>query len=427
MAAVQCEPSCFVIKVLTIVAALFLLASEAPAEPPAGPLNPPPSAPAIAPVAVRPIDTPAEALRADAAEYVRAFHVEPAEAFRRLAAQEASVPLVDWLVDSHRDRLAGVVVEHDPTYRIVIVVTGASATETLVAVGPFGVPIVLRSGARATRTQALDAIARHQAGIRAALSTPPGMGVDPRTGALLVVTKREDLDGDGDAVATETRLAAIAGVPVEVRTWGDLDANLSIDGGGRVIGSDAEQARRFVCTSGFVVTDGARSALSTAAHCPDTLRFVGLDRRQTPLTMIGAWGAGHQDVQLHSAEVPLQPTFHADDEARMRAVDSWRRRASTRAGDFVCHRGQRSGYSCALVQFVDYAPPGELCAGPCPATWVAVSGPACSRGDSGGPVFVGSTAFGLVKGASSADGACKLYYYMSTDYLPAGWTVSRRQ
>jgi len=37
-------------------------------------------------------------------------------------------------------------------------------------------------------------------------------------------------------------------------------------------------------------------------------------------------------------------------------------------------------------------------------------------------------AFGLVKGSSyTTDGRCRLYYYMSTDYLPPGWTVAVEQ
>jgi hypothetical protein len=58
---------------------------------------------------------------------------------------------------------------------------------------------------------------------------------------------------------------------------------------------------------------------------------------------------------------------------------------------------------------------------------VAVEGPTCAHGDSGGPVFLGQTAFGLVKGGSyRADGRCLFYYFMSTDYLPAGWSLLTR-
>ncbi|MFK9326040.1 hypothetical protein ACJEKX_23930, partial [Escherichia coli] len=88
--------------------------------------------------------------------------------------------------------------------------------------------------------------------------------------------------------------------------------------------------------------------------------------------------------------------------------------ASTRAGDFVCHRGERTGYSCALVQLTDFAPAGDLCGGACLPTWVTVAGPTCKGGDSGSPVFSGTTALGVLKGASyRGDGSCVFYFYMS--------------
>jgi len=398
-----------------LLAASIAFAAQAAAQPV---LTPP------APVGAEPVETSVEGLVADATEYARAFAVTPAEALRRLEAQEASVALVDRLAETYRDRLAGVVIEHQPIYRIVIVVTGAAtdtgATETQIETASFGVPIILRAGAAGTRADALAAIEQHQADIRAVVGSPPGMTVDPRTGKLLVLVRPGERHDD-DALAA--RIEAVAHVPVAIGSWGDIDANLSVEGGGRVVGSNAGETGQFVCTSGFVVTDGVQNALSTSAHCPDTLDFVDRDGTRTPLTMIGAWGARYQDVQIHTTTVPLGPLFHADDLTRARTVVTWRNRGSTRAGDFVCHRGLRSGYSCALVEFVDYAPPGELCAGPCPATWVAVRGPNCHGGDSGGPVFLGSVAFGLVKGDSSQNGVCKLYYYMSTDYLPSGWTL----
>jgi len=149
------------------------------------------------------------------------------------------------------------------------------------------------------------------------------------------------------------------------------------------------------------------------------------DRSQLPLKFLGQWGWGYQDVQLHVSEQPLQPLFYADTAKTVaRAVTGARNRTSTRVGDVVCHRGERTGYSCAEVELVDFAPSGDLCGGACLATWVAVAGPTCKGGDSGAPVFNGTTAFGLVKGASyRGDGSCIFYFYMSTDYLPAGWSL----
>jgi hypothetical protein len=101
-----------------------------------------------------------------------------------------------------------------------------------------------------------------------------------------------------------------------------------------------------------------------------------------------------------------------------------RRRESTRAGDVVCHRGERTGYSCGEVELVDYAPPGALCGGPCAPDWVTVAGADCGGGDSGGPVFSGDVAFGIMKGGTwDRAGKCRFYYYMSLDYLPQGWSL----
>ena len=371
-----------------------------------------------------------EALMQDGGEYARLYGVSLAQAMRELQAAQDSAAATEALAVEFRGRLAGISIAHDGGLRIVVLLTGAApeAPRTIVA-GGLAVPVQFQTGALATRDQILAAIQAHQADIRAAVGSPPGMGVDPRSGMLAVMIKSADVGPDG-AEALAARLGAIAGVPVELKAWSDGDANLAAEGGGRVLGFDPAINHKAVCTSGFVVTDGNRTALSTAAHCPDQLDYIDPNGAQVPLTMIGAWGAVYQDVQIHAVTnpqaEPLAPLFYADKgKTALRPVTSWRNRTATRAGDMVCHRGERTGYSCAEVEYPDFAPPGDLCAGPCEPTWVAVRGPTCKGGDSGGPVFTGTIAFGLVKGEShSADGRCRLYYYMSTDYLPPGWTVA---
>src|SRR4029078_3188307 len=124
-------------------------------------------------------------------------------------------------------------------------------------------------------------------------------------------------------------------------------------------------------------------------------------------------------------DLATQPIFYSDRKTgEVRELASWRNRDSTRSGDFVCHYGETTGTSCAEVELTDYAPPGALCGGPCGPSWVTVRGPGCAPGDSGGPVFSGTVAFGIAKGINrSSGGRRKLYYYMSTDYLPPPWTL----
>ena len=395
---------------------IFPAAAQMPASVPAAQVVPP----------ALPVQSPADALAQDAAEYAKHNGVPLEEAIFRLRAQQDSVAATDRIALLYKDRLAGISIEHHPEYRIVVLLTGDQpvADEAVVA-GGRTIGITFHTGAPATRDRIVAAIEKHQAEIRAALPRPPGMGVDPRTGELVVMLNGADADAI-DVAAMTGKLTDIAGVPVRLRVLGrDANAAMDVGGGSRVVGINPVDGRRYACTTGFVVTNGARTGVVTSAHCPDTLSYVDRARRETPLEFIGQWGWGFQDVQVHVSPEPLRPLFYADTaKTEARPVTTWRNRSSTRAGDMVCHRGETTGYSCSQVELVDFAPAGDLCGGACLPTWVAANGPVCRGGDSGAPVFSGTVAFGIVKGASyRADGSCILYYYMSTDYLPPGWSL----
>lgn len=375
------------------------------------------------------LETPTESLERDAAEYARQFGVSQAEASARLTAQDASVATTDAIAETYRDRLAGIAIEHRPTYRIVVYLTGNDPVpEQTLTTDAGSVSIIFRTGARVTRERVIWAMTYHQAAIRAALRAAPGMGLDPRTGELVITIG--DLDAAAGIDTLKARLEGIAGVPVQIRVLNHRDVNLAAtppEGGARVEGTNPDDGKRYLCTTGFNVTDGLRSAVTTAAHCLDQLNYRDPQGASVPLAFVGQWGWGYHDVQINTAPGPLPPTFYADTaKTRLRTVTGQRTRISTRAGDFVCHRGERTGFSCALVQLTDFAPAGDLCGGPCLPTWVTVAGPTCKGGDSGSPVFTGTTALGILKGASyRGDGSCAFYFYMSLDYLPHGWSVLR--
>jgi len=393
-----------------LIALLFLmLASPAVAQP--------------VPVAPR-IQTPAEALAQDAGEYATLFGVSQTEAERRLRALADSVATTDSIEAAYRDRIAGVSIEHKPALRILIYLTGDVPVpgRTLVA-GGMTVPIVFRTGAKASRDRVIWAMTYHQAAIRVALPTPPAMGLDPRTGELVVIVPTATAAATG-AEAIRARLEGIAGVPVRLRVLDQVDVNLSAAGGSRVEGINPADGKRYLCTTAFAVTDGQRYGVATAAHCVDDLSYIDPQRVATPLSYVGQWGWGYQDVQINAAPTPLAGLFYADTARTVeRPVTDQRSRDSTRAGDFVCHRGETTGYSCAVVDLTDFAPAGDLCGGPCLPTWVTVAGPTCKGGDSGSPVFIGTTALGIVKGATYRGGACIFYFYMSTDYIPQPWKL----
>lgn len=366
------------------------------------------------------VETQTEALSDDAEQYAAQFGVTPGEALRRLKAQQETVTATDAITREFADRLAGISVEHSPEYRIVVLLTGNGPVADREAAG---VRIVFRTGAKATHAQALTALRRHLIDLRSDMPNSRGAGYDQRTGDVVLLVTPQDAKRFG-VVAIQARAEQVGGVPVEVVVNDLNEANMSVDGGGRVEGLNVETHRRNLCTTAFVVTNGETNAISTAAHCPDDLTYVDRDGSTVSLPMIGSWGAAYRDVQLNGSANSPDPFFYSNRGAgTLRRVVSWRNVASTRAGDFVCHYGESSGYSCSVVELTDYAPPGELCGGPCSPTWITVRGPSCVPGDSGGPVFSGEIAFGIAKGVNREGDRCLFYYYMSTDYLPDGWRL----
>ena len=368
-----------------------------------------------------PVETQAEAIAEDAAQYASQFGVTLGEATRRLKAQQDSVAATDAIASEFGARLAGISIENTPDYRIIVLLTGSDPVPDRVAAG---VPIVFRTGAKATRAQAVAAMRRHLIDVRTELPGMRGAGYDQRTGEIVLLVTSADAAKFGiDAI--RARAEQVSGVPVRVVINELNESNMSIDGGGLVEGVNLLTNRRNRCTTGFVVTNGEINAITTAAHCPDQLTYVGRDGTTTELPMIGSWGAAYRDVQINGTSDAPDPVFYSDRGAgTLRRVVTWRNAASTRAGDFVCHYGESSGYSCATVELTDYAPPDDLCGGPCSPTWITVKGPSCIPGDSGGPVFSGEVALGIAKGINrDSSGRCEFYYYMSTDYLPPPWKL----
>jgi streptogrisin C len=371
------------------------------------------------------IETPAQALTRDAAEYAKLFAVPQDEAVRRLTALDASVPLTDEIEARYRDRIAGISIQHRPDFRINVYLTGGDPVPSeQVQLGGLTVPVTFRTGARASRDRVIWAVTWHQAQIRAMFSRPPAMGLDPRTGELVVLITSGEAKSGVDQ--WRKKVEGVAGVPVSIRVVDQVDVNLGAPvGGARLEGTSPDDGKRYLCTSGFVVTDGARYGIATAAHCLDQMSFIAPDHSEVPLDFVGQWGWGYHDVQIGTVPEPLAGLFYADTAKTIeRPVTGSRTRDQTRAGDFVCHRGERTGYSCAVVELTDFAPAGDLCGGACLPTWVTVSGPTCKGGDSGSPVFSGTTALGILKGATyRPDGSCAFYFYMSVDYLPQPWSL----
>ena len=382
---------------------------------------------AAAPVLPAPprVQTSDEALAQDAAAYALRYAIAPAEALLRLRALQASADFTEGLRQTFRERLVGISVEHRPALRIVVLLTGSEPVANTAFTGEgIVLPVQFRTGARASGDDVIRAMLQRGPELAALLPNARGMGLDARTGELVILLRAADA-ARPDLMVIRAQAEALTGVKVRFDRAERLD-NLSLAGGARIEGVHAADGKRYACTTGFAVTDGTRTGIATAAHCPDEVEYRDADGSRIALPFAGQWGARTQDVQVNLGPAD-QPLFHADRRsASLRRLHGARSRLSTRAGEWLCHYGESSGYSCAEVELIHFAPPGQLCGGACAPTWVSVRTNDCRSGDSGGPVFSGDIAFGITKGGSGGrNSRCNFYFYMSTDFLPAPWRLLR--
>ncbi len=98
------------------------------------------------------------------------------------------------------------------SYRIVVLLTGSGAGHRS---DRSGCPVVFRTGAKATRAEAVAAMRRHLIDFRTELPGARGAGYDQRTGEVVLLVSPADASRLGvDAI--RARAEQISGVPVRV-------------------------------------------------------------------------------------------------------------------------------------------------------------------------------------------------------------------
>lgn len=172
------------------------------------------------------------------------------------------------------------------------------------------------------------------------------------------------------------------------------------------------------CTSGFSVTHtSGAEGVTTAGHCPDQLLYNG-----TELTFQAEARSHSSDVQWHTVPDALtirpwaRDNFPFGSPPFARVISSSVTRSSQDIGDFVCKYGRVTGFGCGVIvsrtRCPDWVPS-------CLSTFIQVDGGStdlASGGDSGGPVFFGTQAWGLISGAAGANNVDDLIY-MPINYI----------
>ncbi|HEX8410319.1 MAG TPA: S1 family peptidase [Thermoanaerobaculia bacterium] len=337
--------------------------------------------------------------------------------------------------NAHRERLAGIVVDHKPGYRLRVRLTGELpvAAQTH-AMGGSEMPVAFETGAKVTLAALRASLAKNHIALRTIFPTLGGVGID-ESRSEIVIEVVATTAAEGEAVRARLPQALeLLGVPARIELADTYPTNLDVRGGSRTVSSTGG-----LCTTAFVVKNtGGTTAVSTAAHCPNATTYYNPNGTSIPLTMVTGteYHDPDQDVQVHTSAYTERPEFYWDDgKTTVRILSGKRLRTSTAYNDNVCHRGESTGYSCGYVQQIDYAPSNAtatnptntLCGGQaCSPVFIRLTGASleCAGGDSGGPFFASTVAFGILSsGRIDAAGQCVHAYYMSTDSLPSGWSL----
>jgi hypothetical protein len=317
------------------------------------------------------------------------------------------------------------------------------------------VKVKRRGGARHSLRELNAALTAAAQGV----SAVPGIQttyVDQMTGEIVLMVLAKD------AEAARAASAKLFTVPFRIDAVPGPFVDVSVRGGQFTI----EQSRQY-CMTAFSArrNSDSKTGLITAAHCqsPNTISILDSNGTTYPLTQ---WNPINNTTSYDLMFLFGTPTavaqFYYDNTGYTRTVTGTRSRASTTDGNgtfttastvpgsFVCHLGQKTkgssikAQSCGeVISVTGNKGTGSMTGGnyvilrntQSGAGTIRTSGTGtliCFEGDSGGPVFAGTIAFGVASAclwwnnaqSSPPDGTALYLMYSSTDYFSSiGTTI----
>jgi hypothetical protein len=329
-----------------------------------------------------------DALLLDAKNYAIDYGVSLDEALRRLQLQEAIGELNAELYKSEQATFAGLWVEHTPQFRVVVQFTEDSEDKVgpRIVNGPLADIVEVR--------RANTSLSNLEAEQTTAWLTVRDLGV-PLDHDINVFQNRVELYVTDPVQLNDALKKAQIRLPehvVVIKVEGVSRETTDIYGGLAL--SD--------CTSGFSVknTAGTIKGIITAGHCNNTLSYNGSNLPYQS----GIW-SGSYDVQWHTA-----PSFTVRnwvwDGSFNRYIYGQRHYNNQYVGDYVCKFGKNTLGGCGNITSKNFN-----------GTYIRVHSDSVDLsepGDSGGPWFSGTSAFGIMTGDIEPGNDA---YYMPINYI----------
>lgn len=319
-----------------------------------------------------------ETLRKDAVAYVQAFGGTLEEAVQHLKLQSIVATLDEQLQSKESSTFAGLWIEHTPKFRVVVQFTqdAQNTVSPYIQNGPLANVVEVQI---APVSLAQLKIVHNQL-----LRDIEATGIETASGTNLQknrieleVKDRKQFEAAivklGKRLPNNVEIIVVSAFATPAADW---YAGLSLSG----------------CTSGYTMKNASGTKYSsTAGHCP-----AG---QVSPLTSPAAYippsgVGGAYDFQLNTPPSGSTLRNWAKDGSGYRSITGQVARGSV--GTLVCKYGKTTIYTCGTIEknnYTYYGSPAYLLIGSTSSTKIACGG------DSGGPVYSGSNAYGIVTAA----------------------------
>ena len=321
-------------------------------------------------------------LTRDAQAYADRHNTTLDEAIIRLNLQEVVGDLEYQLASNEGATFAGIWIQHSPEYKIVVKFTenGDATMRRYVEDGELEGLIEV---GRATNTLASLEEAQTNAktlGATVNVKTESDIDIFNNKVTLHVLDKTDFVDKVEEDGLTIPSTVRVVEVPEFSRTEADIYGGLSLS----------------ICTSGFAVSsnvgDVGDLGITTAAHCEGDLQYNGSD-----LDSVESVEAGFLDLRWFTTP-GYTPVNRIKDGSGGRSITGTTHRNNQSIGTTVCKYGITTHFTCGELISKWLQPSGHY-----HATFMRVHNPDAddlsAGGDSGGPWFVDSDAYGTHHGS----------------------------
>lgn len=321
------------------------------------------------------IDENKNILPKDAQEYARRFNVSHNEAERRLLLQTSYGELNSKLSKYEANNFLGIVIKHEPAFQVLAGFIDPDKSDLL---------------RNALLSKKLDNLV-----VKRTKHSQNDL-LEKRDKIITYFYKRNiqiqhDLDiEDGSVhVYIEENALSISNV-IEAATnefnYGVPVQFYAVGGFGQKISDIYAGLWLTSCTAGFTVINASsgQRGISTAGHCPNSLAWGG----QSLPFVLESFNY-YSDVQWHTVGSHTARNL-AYDGSSNRYIYGTKSQSSMIPGEWVCRYGAISGYQCNSIYSTNWN-----------STYVAMysnwtPSTHCNNGDSGGPVMLGNTAYGIL-------------------------------